>query len=312
MNAKIVGNTLVIEIALNPCPGDEQERQNSGDRLQPRQQGHAGAGAGQERRHRPERLHPQGSESHTTQSRSILPIRGLMDRALFVPCLRHSVCPSQLLRKGTVMPETSATERGLLPSEEQLETARTLATSMARQTGEACWHVLCCSGHAGRRLRQRHPVSPQRPTAHDVARRCPPAARLRQQPTQPPEERTHESRRHHPDRNCAIQPPSLPPVSAWACLRPSTARRSSTRARRRRGCSCSCPAGSIPSPSTPRAVRSSTTTFRSTGATSRRLHAFQQAYAVEVVRIQARKKGYVVSEQQLQDGSVKLQIQEGT
>jgi hypothetical protein len=41
------------------------------------------------------------------------------------------------------------------------------------------------------------------------------------------------------------------------------------------------------------------------------LHKFQQAYAVEMVRLQARKKGYVVTEQQLQDGSVKLQIQEG-
>src|SRR5262245_37815917 len=42
------------------------------------------------------------------------------------------------------------------------------------------------------------------------------------------------------------------------------------------------------------------------------LHKFQQAYAIEVVRNQARLKGYVVTEQTLQDGSVKLQIQEGS
>jgi hypothetical protein len=42
------------------------------------------------------------------------------------------------------------------------------------------------------------------------------------------------------------------------------------------------------------------------------LHRFQQAYAIELVRLQARQKGYVVSEQALQDGSVKLQIMEGT
>jgi hypothetical protein len=36
-----------------------------------------------------------------------------------------------------------------------------------------------------------------------------------------------------------------------------------------------------------------------------------QAYAVEVCRQEARKKGYQVSETQLQDGSIKLQIVEG-
>jgi hypothetical protein len=36
-----------------------------------------------------------------------------------------------------------------------------------------------------------------------------------------------------------------------------------------------------------------------------------QAYAVEVCRQEARKKGYQVSETQLQDGSIRLQIVEG-
>lgn len=38
---------------------------------------------------------------------------------------------------------------------------------------------------------------------------------------------------------------------------------------------------------------------------------FLQAYAVEKVRLEARGKGYAVTEQQLGDGSVKLQILEG-
>ena len=41
------------------------------------------------------------------------------------------------------------------------------------------------------------------------------------------------------------------------------------------------------------------------------LDRFLQAYAVEKTRLEARKKGYQVSEQQLQDGSVRLQIVEG-
>jgi hypothetical protein len=36
-----------------------------------------------------------------------------------------------------------------------------------------------------------------------------------------------------------------------------------------------------------------------------------QAYAVEMVRLEARKKGYSLTEQQLQDGSIRLQIHEG-
>ena len=43
----------------------------------------------------------------------------------------------------------------------------------------------------------------------------------------------------------------------------------------------------------------------------RHLDRFLQAYAVEVVRLEARKKGYAVSEQALPDGSVRLQIVEG-
>jgi hypothetical protein len=43
----------------------------------------------------------------------------------------------------------------------------------------------------------------------------------------------------------------------------------------------------------------------------RHLDRFLQAYAVERCRQEARKKGHQVSEQQMQDGSVKLQIVEG-
>ena len=42
------------------------------------------------------------------------------------------------------------------------------------------------------------------------------------------------------------------------------------------------------------------------------LDRFLQAYAVEVVRLEARKKGYQVAEQALPDGSVRLQIVEGS
>jgi hypothetical protein len=41
------------------------------------------------------------------------------------------------------------------------------------------------------------------------------------------------------------------------------------------------------------------------------LDRFLQAYAVEVVRREARKKGYAVTEQALQDGSVRLTVVEG-
>ena len=41
------------------------------------------------------------------------------------------------------------------------------------------------------------------------------------------------------------------------------------------------------------------------------MHRFLQAYAVEKTRLEARKKGYAVSEQQLQDGSIRLQLREG-
>lgn len=40
------------------------------------------------------------------------------------------------------------------------------------------------------------------------------------------------------------------------------------------------------------------------------LHRFLQAYAIEKVRLESRKKGLAVTEHQLQDGSVRLQIQE--
>ncbi len=39
-----------------------------------------------------------------------------------------------------------------------------------------------------------------------------------------------------------------------------------------------------------------------------RLDRFLQAYAVELAKLEARKKGYQVSEQSLQDGSIRVQI----
>lgn len=42
---------------------------------------------------------------------------------------------------------------------------------------------------------------------------------------------------------------------------------------------------------------------------SRHLDQFQQAYAVEKAKIEARKRGHTVAEQPLADGSVKLTIQ---
>jgi hypothetical protein len=41
------------------------------------------------------------------------------------------------------------------------------------------------------------------------------------------------------------------------------------------------------------------------------LERFLQRYAVEKCRLEARRKGYAVSEQALLDGSIKLQIREG-
>jgi hypothetical protein len=41
------------------------------------------------------------------------------------------------------------------------------------------------------------------------------------------------------------------------------------------------------------------------------LQRFLQAYTVEKTRLEARKKGYIVSEEQLQDGSIRLQLREG-
>ena len=41
------------------------------------------------------------------------------------------------------------------------------------------------------------------------------------------------------------------------------------------------------------------------------LDRFLQMYAVEKTKLESRKKGYQVSEQQLQDGSIKLQVIEG-
>jgi hypothetical protein len=43
----------------------------------------------------------------------------------------------------------------------------------------------------------------------------------------------------------------------------------------------------------------------------KQLDRFMQAYAVEKCRIEARKKGHLVTEQQLADGSIKLTVQVG-
>jgi hypothetical protein len=43
----------------------------------------------------------------------------------------------------------------------------------------------------------------------------------------------------------------------------------------------------------------------------RHIDLFLQAYAVERTKLEARKNGYQISEQQLQDGSIKLQLSEG-
>jgi hypothetical protein len=41
------------------------------------------------------------------------------------------------------------------------------------------------------------------------------------------------------------------------------------------------------------------------------LNRFLQAYAVEMAKLEARKKGYAISEQTLADGSIRVQIVEG-
>ena len=51
--------------------------------------------------------------------------------------------------------------------------------------------------------------------------------------------------------------------------------------------------------------------FDGTWGEQQHLDRFLQMYAVERTKIEARKRGYPVSEQQLQDGSIKLQITEG-
>src|SRR5262245_50479209 len=51
--------------------------------------------------------------------------------------------------------------------------------------------------------------------------------------------------------------------------------------------------------------------FQGAWGAQEHLDRFLQAYAVEKVRIEARKKGYAVAEQQLPDGSVQLKLSEG-
>src|ERR1043166_4202394 len=51
--------------------------------------------------------------------------------------------------------------------------------------------------------------------------------------------------------------------------------------------------------------------FEGVWGDQRELDRFLQAYAIEKVRIESRKKGYLLTEQPLADGSVKLQILEG-
>ena len=52
-------------------------------------------------------------------------------------------------------------------------------------------------------------------------------------------------------------------------------------------------------------------TFEGAWGDRRHLDALLQAYAIEVVRSESRKKGYLLTEQALADGSVKLLLQEG-
>jgi len=51
--------------------------------------------------------------------------------------------------------------------------------------------------------------------------------------------------------------------------------------------------------------------FEGNWGDQRHLDKFLQLYAVEKAKLEARKKGFQVSEQALQDGSIKLQITEG-
>lgn len=51
--------------------------------------------------------------------------------------------------------------------------------------------------------------------------------------------------------------------------------------------------------------------FEGSWGETARLHEFMQAYAVEKAKQEARRRGHIVTETQLQDGSTKLQIQEG-
>lgn len=51
--------------------------------------------------------------------------------------------------------------------------------------------------------------------------------------------------------------------------------------------------------------------FGGTWGSQEHLDRFLQLYAVEMTKLEARKKGYAVTEQALSDGSIKLQILEG-
>lgn len=51
--------------------------------------------------------------------------------------------------------------------------------------------------------------------------------------------------------------------------------------------------------------------FLGNWGSAEKMDQFLQAYAVELVRLEARKKGHTVSETQLQDGSIRVQILEG-
>jgi hypothetical protein len=52
--------------------------------------------------------------------------------------------------------------------------------------------------------------------------------------------------------------------------------------------------------------------FEGSWGETAKLHAFLQSYAVEKAKLEARKKGHTVTETYLQDGSIRLTIQEGT
>ena len=96
--------------------------------------------------------------------------------------------------------------------------------------------------------------------------------------------------------------------------RPGRARpraRPGSSAARPPACSCNCPTGSTPSSSTPLSGTVRYDNYGGAWGEQAHLDRFLQTYAVEKAKLEARKKGYAVSEQILDDGSIKVQILDG-